>query len=79
MDEHKLLNILNGNFDSIPNKTSKSIRIFLSSTFSGNIWIVNYKELISINKIIKIFLFLDTHTERGNKALFKYIYPDHFI
>ena len=35
MDEYKFRTILSGNFEKIPNKKSKSVRIFLSSTFSG--------------------------------------------
>ena len=42
MDENKLMNILNGNFESVPGEIKNSVRIFLSSTFAGNILFYNW-------------------------------------
>jgi hypothetical protein len=64
MDEYKVLSILKGNFEKIPSKRSKSVRIFLSSTFSGKLK-KKFTSSIFINKIKTIFLKKDTHTERG--------------
>ena len=41
MDENKLMNILNGNFESIPGEIKKSIRVFMSSTFAGKFSFAN--------------------------------------
>ena len=35
MDIHNFLKIIRGNFENIPKEKSKTVRIFLSSTFSG--------------------------------------------
>lgn len=40
-------NLINGIYDELPNENSNVVRIFLSSTFSGEI-----KCLIKFNKII---------------------------
>lgn len=56
--------ILRGNFDSLVEQRSKAVKIFLSSTFSGNFFFVNK---------INLKLFQDTHTERD--YLIKNIYP----
>lgn len=45
MDYQKFINILKGNFENIPKEDPKSVKIFLSSTFSGKI-------IININLIL---------------------------
>ena len=42
MDYNKFLNILSGRFNDIPKEDSKTVRIFLSSTFTGenNIFLI---------------------------------------
>lgn len=35
MEYYQFKQILNGNFENIPKEKSKTVRIFLSSTFSG--------------------------------------------
>ncbi len=37
MDTIKFQNLIQGKFDDIPKQTTKCVRIFLSSTFSGNV------------------------------------------
>jgi hypothetical protein len=36
MDQQKFFNIINGNFENIPKNKSNQVRIFMSSTFTGN-------------------------------------------
>jgi hypothetical protein len=53
MDQHRYLSILRGNFNNIPKKKSKTVRIFLSSTFSGIQSFITRKKL-NIFLVIKL-------------------------
>lgn len=51
MDEKRFHDILRGNFRHIPKEKSKIVRIFLSSTFSGNSLILYFFYMLDRNFI----------------------------
>ena len=69
MDPKLFFEIINGNFDNIPKAKSKIVRIFLSSTFSGNFSCI---KLLHSKRNIDLH-FEDTHTERD--YLISHVYP----